>query len=307
MLTNCDNVKAILTPYLPGIEFNLAPQKELYYNEKNERNMTIVVMIEVDATKVDEARDKLTSAWMDPDFLNTLGNVASITNDIDYIHPIKCGVMTVGTYHAALKKQHAMNLNTIGVTITGVDDMATNIPINSSTKNETTTLQDMIIDHLKETDGKGFFSRIKPTKHSEDEGCYILITRMTCLDEAEKAFDKMIKTLEYRNKTIYITKTQMKICHVNHVASKSVAAYAESLTARLALMASILVPTDPKDAPTPCCPAWKRTPTMKFGEDNLTQADFPPLSPKRAHGLTEQCQSAGEASQATALTTNTDE
>jgi hypothetical protein len=95
---------------------------------------------------------------MDPNFLNTLGNVASITNDIDYIHPIKCGVMTVGTYHAALKKQHAMNLNTIGVTITGVDDMAANIPINSSTKNETTTLQDMIIDHLKETDGKGFFS-----------------------------------------------------------------------------------------------------------------------------------------------------
>jgi hypothetical protein len=52
MLMNRDNVKAILTPYLTRIEFNLAPQKELYYNEKNERNMTSVVMIEVDATKV---------------------------------------------------------------------------------------------------------------------------------------------------------------------------------------------------------------------------------------------------------------
>lgn len=64
--------------------------------------------------------------------------------------------MTVGTYHAALEKQHAMNLNTIGVTITGVDDMATNIPINSSTKNETTTLQDMIIITLRKQMEKDF-------------------------------------------------------------------------------------------------------------------------------------------------------
>jgi hypothetical protein len=99
---------------------------------------------------------------------------------------------------------------------------------------------------------------------------------MTCLGEAEKAFDKMIETLEYHNKAIYITKTQMKICHIKHVASKSVTTYAESLAARLALVASILVPTDPKDAPTPCHLAWKHTPTMKFREDNLTQADFPP-------------------------------
>jgi hypothetical protein len=86
---NHDNMKAILTPYLNRIEFILAPQKEFYYNEKNEWKMMSVVMIEVDVMKVDEACDKLASTWMDPDFLDTLGNVALITNDIEYIHPIK--------------------------------------------------------------------------------------------------------------------------------------------------------------------------------------------------------------------------
>jgi hypothetical protein len=91
--------------------------------------------------------------------------------------------------------------------------MDANIPIHSATKNETTTLQAMIIEDLKETDGKQFFSGIEPTKHSQDEGHYILVTQKTCLDEAEKAFNKMIKTLEYHNKKIYISNRNKGLPH----------------------------------------------------------------------------------------------
>ena len=99
-----------------------------------------------------------------------------------------------------------------------------------------------------------FFSSIEPTKKTESEGQYILVTTKPKLDAAKKAFDCFTENLAKEGILDHFAKPGYSLERINLFKSMKMQMYANGLTAKYKIPGTIEVP---KDAPSPHRNAWK--------------------------------------------------
>ena len=268
MYANCDEMKSFLDPYLAGIEFSLVPAMQFFIKNDVCTNIK-VVEVHVDSKIIDTAHDKIAGAFTDPTFLELVTQGDS-NAPCDFIPNIKWGVMAVGTFCVALEKHYTFVQNATGVSITGVRSLDAMVTQNG----EEYTFAHLLAS-VTNNEGVPFFTSIEPTKHTEDDGCYILVTTKTKLNDTEKAFDHFTENLTTSGIHGHFAMPGRSIEWINHFKSMKMEKYAEGLTKKYKLMALITIPK--QDAPSPRCVTWKHQPHIKFDS-----ANFPKLQSKKA-------------------------
>ena len=303
-LSSRDYMKELLDPYMHDIEYTLLPNNSFYIDEKGNRVNTRCVELQVDSAKANLARDRIASAWMDPNFIHELSH-HSIRTSIEFVPYIKKGVMMPEVFRAAMKQQHEFNKNTIAISVLGIGGLEVEIERHG----KPTSLVKMIHE-LRDSKGSAVFSGVEPTKFTAAEGRFLFLTQKPIIDEAEKLLDQLLEQLAYEGLLDAITMEGHKIRRLNQTQSKAMAKYAEGLATKFKPMESVTVPTS-KPPLAPTRNAWNRTPQFKFDQEN-----FPVLgSPSRIHAAKkrrtteeDETQSQGsEPSQQTRETALTDE
>ena len=155
----------------------------------------------------------------------------------------------VGTFCAALEKHYNFVSNAIGVSVGGIRSLDATVIQNGS---EYTFAE--IIATVADNNDAPFFSSIEPTKKTESEGRYILVTMKPKLDAAEKAFDHFTENLAKEGILNHFAKPGYSLERINHFKSMKIQTYANGLTAKYKIPGTIEVP---KDAPSPHRNAWK--------------------------------------------------
>ena len=283
---NRDEMKTLLDPYFPGIEYTLVPVTQFYIKDDEKYNVK-VVELHVDAKFIDQARDNTAVAFMDPAFIQaaTQGDTEAL---MDFIPNIKRGVMSVELYRATLEKHFEFCKNAIGVSINGLGSTDTTI----TQEGQVYTFIDSLAT-VQDSNGAAYFTSVEPTKTTDTEGRYILVTTKDKLTEAEKAFDKFASSLSNAGYMQVFAKPGQTIRRINYYKSKKMGTYAEGLAAKYKVPTQIAVPK--KDAPSPRRSAWKRMPQLKYDS-----ANFPEIQAKKTR-------TDDDASARTAATALTDE
>lgn len=240
-LSSRDAFSELLNQYfeMEDIEFNLITTGQFYITKDKKKVNTKVVELHVDTNDAERTRELLSRLWFDQTFVEEIEN-RSVGLSIEFIPLIQRGVIDVPTFRECLRRHHEFATNTIGVSIVGIGGLDVSI----QRMGTTVTLAKMIkqLQH----DGKPLICGIEPTKFTNTEGRYLLLTQKALVDKAEEKFDKLIENLA---KEGHLDKFQIDgkfLRHVNQVQSKAVATYAASLKARFKPPETVHVPPNPR-------------------------------------------------------------
>lgn len=276
-LSSRDAMSEHLSQYfeMEDIEFHLITTGQFYISDDKKKVTTKVVELHVDATDAERTRDLLSRLWLDPTFTTELEK-RSVGMPIEFISSIQRGVMDVPTFRECLRRHREFAENTVAVSVVGIGGL--DVVIKRMGKN--ITLNKMI--KQLQDNGKPLFSGIEPTKLTNEEGRYLLLTQKDIIDKAEAKFDTLIENLAKEGVLDQFQIEGKYIRRVNQIQSKAVSAYAASIKARFKPMDTVQVPPMNQRPSTPTRNAWKRTPSLKY-----TQENFPALArdvtPTRRH------------------------
>jgi hypothetical protein len=240
---------------LDGIEYTLVTASTFFIDKNDKRVKTNVVEIHVASESADSARENLSIAWGDKDFLADLETCHGLP--IMFIPSIQHGVISVETYREALSQQHEQAKNVVSISVEGIAGLDADICLRNGDK---TTLSQLVLT-LEDSNGKKLFSGIEPTKFTYEQGRYLFLTTKSSLDEAEAQFDKLTMDLANEGLLAALQIDGMFIRRRSKIQSKPVASYAERLKAKF----KPPVPTVSvqSNRPSQTRNAWNRTPTLK--------------------------------------------
>jgi hypothetical protein len=283
MLSSHDAMKVLLDGPLQDLKFSFITTSQFSITQKEKKVNTTVVEIHVAADEAEHAREQLSIAWEDADFLAEL-KARAVSMPIIFILMIKHGIMNVATFREALRQQHEFAVNTIGMSIEGVAGLEVEIERNG----EKVTLAKMILN-LKDDKGKALFSGIEQTKFTKEYGRYLVLTQKNVIDVAEAQFDEFLLNLANEGKLDAFRIEGMFIHHCNQVQSRPLASYTKKLKAQFQPPVAT-VDGEPRHAATTLTRnAWHRAPTLKKGQDNIPKI----ATPSCCHTLKKQHTKAG--------------
>jgi hypothetical protein len=262
-LLSRDVIKVLLNGPLQDLEFSLVTTSQFFITQKEKNVNTTVVEIHVAVDEAEHAREQLSIAWEDTDFLAELKSHA-VSMPIMFIPMIKSGIMNVAMFHEALHQQHEFTVNTIGMSIEGVAGLEVEIECNG----EKVTLAMMILN-LKDDKGKALFSGIEQTKFTNEYRRYLVLTQKNVIDVAEAKFDELLLNLANEGKLDAFHIEGTFICHHNQVQSRPLASYAKKLKAQFQPPVATVNVEPCRAATTLTRNAWHHTPTLKKGQDNI--------------------------------------
>jgi hypothetical protein len=267
-LSSHDTMKELIDGVLPDIEFNLITTSQFFITLQGKKVNTNMVKLHVVADEASRARELLSQAWLDTQFVEELDN-HSVGIPIKFIPMIKKGIMV--TFRECLRRQTEFAKNTIAISVDGIRGLEVEI-MRQGMSNSLA----QIVKKLKGDDSKALFSGIELTKYTGESGNYLFLTQKNVVDQAEKKLDNLFETLAKEGllDTFGIEGTCIRC--INQVQSKAVSAYAGSLKARF--QPPVDVVQAPKPAPTLTCNAWKRIPSLTNNHEN-----FPELAPSPLH------------------------
>jgi predicted RNA-binding protein with EMAP domain len=105
MLSSHDAMKVLLDGPLQDLKFSFITTSQFSITQKEKKVNTTVVEIHVAADEAEHAREQLSIAWEDADFLAEL-KARAVSMPIIFILMIKHGIMNVATFREALRQQH---------------------------------------------------------------------------------------------------------------------------------------------------------------------------------------------------------
>ncbi len=213
MYTNHDKMKSNLAPYMEGVELQLIVENKFYY-KNNVRFDTRVVKVQVNAQEADFARNHITQAFFDEEFLMDISN-NNPKYKLDFILKIQKQVMSRETYRAALDSHRKSNEQLISISITGV--LVTDSPVRVTYLDKEHTFTEMI-DTIKDNNGIPFFTSIELTKMSESDGCFLLITTKNRLNQAEAKLDEFFAYMDNKGYNNTMARNGKRIQRTNYVA-----------------------------------------------------------------------------------------
>jgi len=256
-----DFVTETLKKYLQPFEFALIPTNQFFIKDNKHINVS-VVEIHVDADHAEQARFLMVDAISDP-------NLAAQ----DFIPNIQKNVMTVATYRSALEQHYNWASDTRAISITGIKNLDETFTRN----NHEQTIGDAIMN-LVDSDDQPFFISTEPTKFSDSEGRYLLLTSKERIQEAETELDNLTDFIDNNGLNMTLAKPQAKIRRTHRPPTSKYTQHAATLASCY------------QDIPSPSPPspphrhnAWtdnrKRAPVFTFDKEN----DFPEMTPTRKH------------------------
>jgi hypothetical protein len=281
--SSCNVMKVLLDGPLQDLEFSLVMTSQFFITQKEKKVNTTIVENHVAVDEAEHAREQLSIAWEDADFLAEL-EAHAVGMPIMFIPMIKCGIMNVATFREALRQQHEFTVNTIGMSIKGVAGLEVEIECNG----EKVTLAKMILN-LKDDKGKALFSGIKQTKFTNEYGRYLVLTQKHVIDVAEAKFDELLLNLANKGKLDAFHIEGMFIRHHNQVQSHPLASYTKKLKAQFQPLVATVDVEPCRAATTLTRNAWHRTPMLKKGQDNIPEI----ATPSHHHTLKKQHTEAG--------------
>ena len=219
--------------------------------------MVDIVELMVDPKDVDATANKLAQAFTDKH------NVG--LQDYELIVYPEFGGLKWPAIRNALKAhlEHCQNL--AAVSITGVDPCKMHDTIRFQEKDH--TFEQIILNTLRDSEGKLFFSSIEPTRKSETEGTHLLVTTKDRLEEAQTAIDIVLELLDQYH--AHEIKLDGKRLSRTYRREGPAADYSAQLNATY----------QPKSTPTPRNQLWNERRNKR--PPQFTVQNFPNMSPGR--------------------------
>jgi hypothetical protein len=211
--TSRDKMNSNLAPYMEGVEVQLIVENDFYY-KNNVRFDTRVVKVQVDAQEADFARNHITQAFFDEEFLMNVSNNYP-KHKLDFIPKIQKQVMSRKTYRAALDSHRKSNEQLISISITDV--LVTNSPVRVTYLDKEHTFTKMI-DTIKDNNGIPFFTSIEPTKMSESDGRFLLLTTKNRLNQAKAKLNEFFAYMDNKGYNNTMARNGEHIKRTNYVA-----------------------------------------------------------------------------------------
>jgi hypothetical protein len=185
------------------------------------------------------------------------------------------GTMPYDLYYRTLHAHHDHVANLRSFAITNVGDLKAEMTFtepNGKDAPRTTTFEAEIMRENKTGTTEKLFYSIEPTKYSDTEGRYLLVTHKDNIAEAEKFIDFALQhlTTNCPDNMAKIMRSQVPVTRANRIStSDRFQTYVTKLQSMIPATISMSVPTEN---------AWKRRPPTTM---NLTDADFPSLEKKQ--------------------------
>ncbi len=281
-LSSHDALSELLNLYfkMEDIKFNLITTGQFFINKDKKKVKTKVVELHVHANDAERTRELLSCLWFDESFLQEIEQ-CSISLSIEFIPSIQHGIIDVPTFCECLHHHHEFVTNTIGVSVVSIGKLNVHIQHLGTSVSLTKMIKQL------QDNGKPLINGIEPTKYTNSEGHYLLLTQKDLVDKAKEKFDILIQNLAKEGQ---LSKFQIKgkfLCYVTQVQSKAVATYAASLRARFKPLETVNVPPN-LCMLTPTCNAWNQSPSLKLTQDNFP--DFKGnVMPSHHHADKKQC------------------
>jgi len=193
-----DYVKESLKKHFKNIEFALIPTNQFFINDNKCTNVS-VIEVHVDAIHADDARISMVDAMDDPDLAAQ-----------DFIPNIQKNIMSVETYCNALEQHCIWASDTRALSITGIKALEATFTHN----NHEQTIADAFMN-LTDSNDQPFFCSIKPTKLTDSEGCYLLLTSKQRIREAKADLDKLTDYINNNGLNTTLAKPSTKV-HRTH-------------------------------------------------------------------------------------------
>jgi hypothetical protein len=211
--TSHDKMNSNLAPYMEGVEVQLIVENKFYY-KINVRFNTRVVKVQVNAQEADFARNHITQAFFDDEFLMNVSN-NNPKHKLDFILKIQKQVISRETYHAALDSHRKSNEQLISISITSV--LVTNSPVRVTYLDKEHTFTKMI-NMIKDNNGIPFFTSIKLTEMSESDGRFLLITTKNQLNQAKAKLNEFFAYMDNKGYNNTMARDGERIQCTNYVA-----------------------------------------------------------------------------------------
>jgi hypothetical protein len=269
-----DTVKA----KAPHLEIRLVPRSIPYGKDAAKTSVT-AVEVQVDRAHVNQVRELMVEIFAN--------KPSTIPQDIYFVPSPANGAMPFELYYQHLSIHHHYTADLRSFAITNVHDLQAQLTLtDTQTGDQTTvTFEHAILTAVAPDTTDRLFVSIEPTKTTQTEGRYLLVTTRTHLDAAQKYIDAAIPNTTAANMARITKNETTSITRANRIATSS---RFQSYATTLQQMVPSTITTNP-----PPINAWKRrstNPTL-----NLTDANYPALDvtkKQKLHGevaMTETC------------------
>jgi hypothetical protein len=196
---------------------------------------------------------------------------ASLPTNIYFVPSPANGTMSHELYYQHLRLHHQHIVNLRSFPITNVGNLQAEMTITNPDGSErTTTFESELLNSVKPgTTNERLFYSIEPTKFSDTEGRYLLITHKDNIPDAEKFIDMVFQHLQNNSpeNLAKITRDSKPITRANRIhTSPRFQSYANKLQGMIPTTINMIQPVKN---------AWKRRPQQTTM--NLTDEEFPPI------------------------------
>jgi hypothetical protein len=287
--TITDILKRKIAQRAPDVEIHLMPN-QIAIGNRAQKQHTMVVELQVDQKFLHTAREMLIKIFKT--------KIHALPRNIYFVPSPANSIMGHNTYNQHLRLHHAHVANLRSFAITNVSGIKAEITIYDPYGRNPHVMsfkQALLSKSYGDTNEPLFYS-IEPTQASTTEGRYLLVTNKNAIKGAETFIDMALASPKSNsNNCAQAQLFKAHIPHTNHInASEKFQEYANKLKN---MIPKTNLPKHPGHN------AWKYRPPTKV---NLTDKDFPPLTPKKTKILYSTEQDNTTATGQTNLLTDVD-
>ena len=188
-----DTVNAIIQTMAkisaPDIEIRLVPNR-IPNGKAEDKRYTTAVEIQVDRKHLEKTRETMIELFETKQ--------AELPNEVYFVPSPTNGTMSYELYYQHLRIHHEHIANLRSFALTNVGDLKAEMTFtNPDDSNDTrnTTFEEELMNQDKAGTTEKLFYSIEPTKFSETEGRYLLVTHKDNITEAEKFIDYALQHL----------------------------------------------------------------------------------------------------------------
>ena len=254
-------IQAEVQANAPELELRLVP-RNIPYGKDTKKTFVNAVEIQVDRANANKARELMVKIFGH--------KPASIPSDIYFVPNPTNGTMSHDLYfqHLQLHHQYTADLRSFAITNVRNIHAELTVPDPTTGSDMTLTFEQALLTSVKPGTNDQLFTSIEPTKDTESDGRYLLVTKKDLLADAQQYIDHVLNTMAQSTPDDMARITQddnSRVTRTNRVhTSTRFQSYAHAL--------QNMIPTTITTSPPPT--AWKRRPTPTL---NLTDDEYPAL------------------------------
>jgi hypothetical protein len=256
-------IQAAAAVKLLGTEIRLVP-RTIPYGKDDQKTTTNAIKVQTNHASIHRVCELLIEIFE--------AKHDAIPQDVYFVPSPANGAMSHDLFFDHLRLHHQYTADLRSFAITNVRDLQAELTIPDPTTGTmiTTTFESALLTSVKHGTSTRIFTSIEPTKTSETDGHYLMVTNKELINNAQECFDQIIAYMMAATPDNIVRITRSDHSSVSRANSVVTSSRFKSYTSTLQTMIPSTITTSP---PPPN--AWKRRPPVTL---NLTDDKYPALN-----------------------------